>query len=83
MIPILVDVGAVGSPVDVATLLIVLAELVYRLRPRQETMAAGLVALAEGRDDVDDERLQDDLNVDDREVDALRPQIVYQEGEES
>lgn len=70
------DVGWLGSPVDVATFIVVLAELVYRVRPRVATLAAGLVAVAEGRDDVDDDRLRDELDVDDSAVDALRPRIV-------
>lgn len=76
----MIDVGVVGSPVDVATLIVVLAELVYRLRPRVETVAAGVVALAEGRDDVDDDRLADELDVADREVEALRPRVVHPDG---
>lgn len=72
----MIDVGWLGSPVDVATFVVVLAELMFRLRPRVETVAAGVVALAERRDDVDDDRLRDELDVDDREVDALRTTIV-------
>jgi len=82
MIPILVDVGAVGSPVDVATLIVVLAELMYRLRPRQETIAAGLVAVAEGRRDVDDDRLRDELGVDDSEVESIRPTVIVDGGDD-
>jgi hypothetical protein len=79
----LIDVGWLGSPVDVATFLVVLAELMYRIRPRVETVAAAVVALAERRDDVDDDRLRSDLEVDDRDVDALRTRIVYRDGDES
>jgi len=77
----MIDVGWLGSPVDVATFVVVLAMLVFRLRPRVETVAAAVVALAECRDDVDDDRLRDDLDVDDRAVDALRPRIVYRDKE--
>ncbi|GAB3315283.1 hypothetical protein [Haloplanus salinarum] len=73
----MIDVGWLGSPVDVATFVVVLAMLVFRLRPRVETVAAAVVALAERRDDVDDDRLRDDLDVDDSAVDALRPRIVH------
>lgn len=73
------DVGWLGSPTDVATFVVVLAELMYRLRPRIETTAAAVVALAERRDDVDDDRLRDDLDVDDRAVEALRTTIVVRE----
>jgi hypothetical protein len=75
------DLGAVGSPVDFATFVAVLALLVYRVRPRVATIAAAVVALAERRDDVDDDRLQDELEVDDREVAALRPTIVRKCGD--
>lgn len=76
----LVDIGAVGSPTDVATFVLVLVMLVLKFRPRIETLAAAVVALAERRDDVDDDRLRDELDVADREVEALRPRIVYKEG---
>jgi hypothetical protein len=79
----LIDVGWLGSPVDVATFVVVLAMLVFRLRPRVETVAAAVVALAERRDDVDDDRLRSDLEVDDRDVDALRTRIVYRDKEGS
>lgn len=79
----LIDVGWLGSPVDVATFVVVLAMLVFRFRPRIETVAAAVVALAERRDDVDDDRLRSDLEVDDRDVDALRPRIIVREGDES
>jgi hypothetical protein len=75
-----VDVGWLGSPVDVGTFIIVLAMLVFRLRPRVETIAAAVVALAERRDDVDDDRLQSELEVDRRDVEALRPRIVKADG---
>jgi len=67
----MLEVGAIGSPVDVATLAVVLVMLVYDLRPRLEVVGAGLVALARGRDDVDDDRLQAELEVDDRDVEEL------------
>jgi len=76
-----VDVGWLGSPVDVGTFIVVLTMLVFRLRPRIETVAAGLVALAERRDDVDDDRLRDELDVDDSAVESLRPRVVYRDGE--
>jgi hypothetical protein len=55
---------------------------VYRMKPRVQLIAAAVVALAEGRDDVDDDRLRDELDVDDRAVDALEPRIVYRDGED-
>lgn len=83
MTPVIVDPGAVGSPVDVATLVVVLVLMILRIRPRVETLAAAVVALAERRDDVDDDRLREELDVDDREVESLRPRIVYREGDET
>lgn len=67
------EVGAVGSPVDVATFVAVALLLVARVRPRVATVAAAVVALAEGRSDVDDVQLADRLDVDDVEVERLRP----------
>jgi hypothetical protein len=79
MVDVGVGVGAIGSYVDLATFIAVLALLVGRLRPRLETVAAGVVALAERRDDVDDDRLRDELDVDDSAVESLRPRVVYRE----
>jgi len=81
MTPFIIDVGWLGSAVDIGTFIMVLAMLVFRLRPRLETVSAAVVALADGRDDVDADRLRDDLDVDDREVDALRPRIVHVDDE--
>lgn len=78
---VLIDVGWLGSPVDVATFIVVVTMLLFRLRPRIETVAAGVVALAECRDDVDDDRLRDELDVDDTAVESLRPRVVYRDGE--
>lgn len=79
----MIDVGWLGSPVDVGTFVMVLVMFVYRMKPRVQLIAAAVVALAEGRDDVDDDRLRDELDVDDREVAALEPRIVYRDGDES
>lgn len=76
MHPLFMDVGWVGSPADVATFVLVLSMYVYRFVPRQATLAAAVVALSQLHTPVDDERLQDELDVDDQEVDALRPTIV-------
>jgi hypothetical protein len=74
-------VGWVGSVTDLATFVVVLVILIGRLRPRIETVAAGVVALAERRDDVDDDRLRDELDVDDSAVEAIRPRVVYRDRE--
>jgi sugar diacid utilization regulator len=67
--------GLVGSPIDVATF-VGLIVMYARQSARVDTTAAGLVALAEQERHVDDDRLQDELDVDDREVAAIRPTIV-------
>lgn len=77
----MIDVGWLGSPVDVGTFVLVSILFVYRMKPRVALLAAAVVALAERRDDVDDDRLQEELDVDNREVESLRPKIVYREPE--
>jgi hypothetical protein len=77
MIPAFMDIGAIGSPIDAATFVLVLAMLVFRLRPRVQLTAAGVVALARGRDDVDDDRLAHELDVDESAVEMLKPEVIY------
>lgn len=72
----MLDVGWLGSPVDVATFVVVVATLLYELRPTQELLSAAVVALAEQLPDVDHQQLQSRLDVEDRDVDALRPTLV-------
>jgi hypothetical protein len=76
LVPGFLDPGWLGSPVDVATFLVVVTLFAYELRPRVRTLAAAVVALARRTDDVDDERLVDELDVDDTEVAALETTIV-------
>lgn len=71
MVPAFIDPGAVGSPVDVATLLVVLVTLVHEIRPRNRLQSAAIVGLARLQEDVDDEQLAARLEVDDRDVAAL------------
>jgi hypothetical protein len=73
--------GAVGSPVDVATLAVVLSLFVYELLPNQRQLAAAVVALARREPSVDDERLQSDLDVDEDEVDAIETTIIRGESD--
>jgi len=73
--------GTIGSPVDVATFVLVSVLLLVRLRPRVELVAAAVVAIAEREPHLDEDQLADRLDVDDREVAALRPTIVYRDGE--
>jgi hypothetical protein len=77
MIPAFLGVDTVGSAVDVATFILVLAMVVFRLRPRVQMVAAGVVALAQGRDDVDDDRLMHELGVDESAVEMLTPEVIY------
>jgi len=67
--------GAVGSPADVGTLLVVLWAA-HGLKAKLSTVAAGLVAVARPQDDVDDDRLQAELDVDDRDVASLVGGVV-------
>jgi hypothetical protein len=77
VIPAFLGVDTVGSAVDVATFVLVLAMVVFRLRPRVQMVAAGVVALAQGRDDVDDDRLMHELDVDENAVEMLKPEVIY------
>lgn len=72
MIPIIIDPGLVGSPVDVVTLIVVL----IRFRPRIQLVAAAVVALARGRDDVDDDHLRHELGVEESAVEMLTPDVI-------
>jgi len=72
----MIDVGWLGSPIDVATFVAVLLMFVYELRPRSETLAAAVVALGREHLRVDAARLQSELDVDDEDVDAVRATIV-------
>jgi hypothetical protein len=75
-IPGFIDPGWLGSPVDVATFVVVVTLFAYELRPRVRTLAAAVVALARRTDDVDDDRLVAELDVDETEVAALETTIV-------
>lgn len=77
----MIELGAVGSPVDVATLLALLVVYRYDLRDRLDALAAAVVALARREPGVDADRLQDDLDVDDEAVDAVEPTVVACGGE--
>ena len=68
----MIDVGWLGSPVDVGTFVMVTVLFVYRMKPRVQLIAAAVVALAEGRDD---DRLRDELDVDEQVVDLDFPPL--------
>jgi hypothetical protein len=63
--------GLVGSGTDVATLIVV-CWLTLRELPLVRKTRAAVVALARGRADVDSTRLRSELDVDDRDVEAIR-----------
>lgn len=71
----MLDLGMVGSPADVATLVVVLVLYRGRLQPAVGTLSAAVVALANNHRDVDHERLQADLDVSDVELNAVRPTV--------
>jgi hypothetical protein len=73
----------VGSAVDVATLIIVTVELGLRLRPRVEATAAGLVAVARREPHVDADQLQSELDVADRDVEAVEQRVVPARGDDA
>jgi hypothetical protein len=73
VIPAFIDPGVVGSPIDVVTLVVVLV----RFHPRIKLVAAAVVALARGRDDVDDDHLRHELGVDESAVEMLTPEVIY------
>lgn len=81
MIPGFIDPGWLGSPVDVGTFVVVIAMYLNDLRPTQQQLAAAVVALARREDRVDDERLQSELEVEDRDVQALETTIIYGGGD--
>ena len=78
MIPAFIDPGMVGSPVDVVTLIVVLV----RFHPRIKLVAAAVVALARGRDDVDDDHLAHELGVEESAVEMLTPKVIHREGDD-
>lgn len=63
--------GLVGSGTDVATLIVV-CWLTLRELPLIRKTRAAVVALARGRADVDSTRLRSQLDVDDRDIEAIR-----------
>jgi hypothetical protein len=74
-------VSQVGSLADLGTFVLVVYALRHEIRPHLNTMAAGLVALARNDAGVDDDRLQDELDVDESEVEAVQPTIIACGGE--
>lgn len=78
MVPVLLlEVpGWIGSPTDVATFVALLYLYRQQLVPRLDVASAAVVACAETVRSVDHEHLQEELDVDDAEIDAVRPTIV-------
>jgi hypothetical protein len=77
MVDVVALLGLVGSPVDVATLVVVL--FVYRARVVDDldTIAAALVLLAKRDRAVSDERLADELDVEEDDLDDVRPVMAH------
>jgi hypothetical protein len=65
----MIGVSGIGSVVDVATLVLVTGEILRHYRVDRRAYA-GIVALAEHVDPVTEDRLQAELDVDDRDVEA-------------
>jgi len=83
MLPALLDVGWLGSAVDVATFIVVVMTYVHEVRPRVDKTAAGVVALAHQVRGVDADRLASDLDVEDRDIRALEPTVIRDGREQS
>ena len=67
----MMGVSSIGSVIDLATLAIVLTGELHRRRYTERAFA-GLVAAAEEVEDVLDDRLQADLDVEDRDIEAYK-----------
>jgi len=71
----MLDPGVIGSPADVGTFVLVLYGLKNEIRSRMNTLAAGIVALAASEPTVDEDRLKSELDVEDDDIDAVRPRV--------
>jgi len=78
----MIEIGAIGSPIDAATFVAVLVMLRYEIRADLGTLAAAVVALAREHRGVDHEQLRSELEVAEHEVDAVRPTILDGGGED-
>lgn len=79
----MVDVGWIGSPADVGTLVAGLVLYVYEVKPQNRLRSAAIVALARVTGGVDDQLLQEDLDVDDRTVAKVTNRVIACGGEET
>jgi len=79
----MIEIGAIGSPIDAATFVAVLVMLRYEIRADLGKVAAAVVALAREHRGVDHEQLRADLDVPEHEIDAIRPTILDGGGEDS
>lgn len=59
-----VDVGWLGSPIDLATFVMVLVTFVYQIEPQMKRIAFAVVALAKADPHVDELQVARDLDVD-------------------
>lgn len=67
----MIELGAVGSPIDAASFVLLVVLFRYELSTDMDTLGAGVVALAERDPMVLDDRLASELEVDQRDVDAV------------
>lgn len=67
----------VGSPADVATFAAVLFLYRERVAPNMDVVAAATVIMARDSPAVDDERVADELDVDESELDDVRPVMAH------
>ena len=74
MTTLLIGIGILGSVTDLATFLAVLIGI-HRLRDTVDTLAAGVVAVAREHHRVDDDSLQSELDIEDRDVAALQQPV--------
>lgn len=76
------ELGAVGSPADVATLVLVTVVFKYEIRPANRLRSAAIVALARREESVDDALLEADLGVEERDVQKVTRPLIACGGED-
>jgi hypothetical protein len=70
----------IGSLTDLATFILVVSIWFHRAEPHLTTLSAAVVSLARQHLEVNDDSLQNELDVDDRQVDAVETTIVRKDG---
>ena len=79
----MMELGAIGSPIDAASFVLLVVLFRYELSADLDSLAAAVVALAREHRGVDHEQLRADLDVPEHEIDAIRPTILDGGGEDS